>query len=356
MFQVDKISTKLYGIVGLRDSFNPDYAILDTDNKASSSGYYVTDNAYVKLEYIKDSQDYKDISDVEFNEYLKRLQQSSIINVCHRVFNRFDYLDRNLLYINAQNKVNQEALLDGFVGYRIEVSQDKNIAFEIKRVLLDFDTLGTFKLMLFNTSKLEPILEKDITITEKTQEEILDWKVDNSDITYKGDYYLGYVKTGTTPIPFKRDYDNADVMSDISHLRIERVQVKNHTAETLFDLTNEEGLSENIGINPDITVYEDYTDLIIQNEMLFARAIELDFSISILREQINSLRTNQNQRDAEKQSTRILAEIEGTDGDVPIKLTGLRSLLIGEISQISREIHKIRTGYFNNNIRVNTLS
>lgn len=356
MFQVDKISTKLYGIVGLRDSFNPDYAILDTDNKASSSGYYVTDNAYVKLEYIKDSQDYKDISDVEFNEYLKRLQQSSIINVCHRVFNRFDYLDRNLLYINAQNKVNQETLLDGFVGYRIEVSQDKNIAFEIKRVLLDFDTLGTFKLMLFNTSKLEPILEKDITITEKTQEEILDWKVDNSDITYKGDYYLGYVKTGTTPIPFKRDYDNADVMSDISHLRIERVQVKNHTAETLFDLTNEEGLSENIGINPDITVYEDYTDLIIQNEMLFARAIELDFSISILREQINSLRTNQNQRDAEKQSTRILAEIEGTDGDVPIKLTGLRSLLIGEITQISREIHKIRTGYFNNNIRVNTLS
>jgi len=356
MFQVDKISTKLYGLVGLRDSFNPDYAILDTDNKTSRSGYYVTDNAYVKLEYIKDSQDYKDISDLEFNEYLKRLQQSSIVNICHRVFNRFDYLDRNLLYINAHNKVNQETLVDGFVGYKIEVSQDRNIAFEIKRVLLDFDTLGDFKLMLFNTSKQQPVFEQDITITAKTQEAVLDWKVDNSDITYKGDYYLGYIKTGITPIPFKRDYNNADVMTDISHLRIEKIQVKDHLTETLFDLTIEDGLSENIGINPDITVYEDYTDLIIQNEMLFARAIELDFSISIIREQLNSLRTNQNQRDAEKQSTKMLAEIEGTDGDTPIKLTGLRSLLIGEINQISKEIHKIKTGYFNDSIRVNTLT
>lgn len=355
MFQVDKISTKLYSLVGLRDSFNPDYAILDADNQVSRSGYYVTDNAYVKLEYIKDSQDYKDISDLEFNEYLKRLQQSSIVNVCHRVFNRFDFLDRNLLYINAHNKVNQETLLDGFVGYRIEVSQDSNIAFEIKRVLLDFDTLGDFKLLLFNTSSATPIFEQDITITDKTQVEVLDWKIDNSDVTYKGDYYLGYIKTGITPIPFKRDYDNADVMTDISHLRIEKVQVKNHATETLFDLTLEDGLSENIGINPDITVYEDYTDLIIQNEMLFARAIELEFSIAVLREQLNSLRTNQNQRDSEKQSMKILAEIEGTDGDSPLKLIGLRSLLIGEIRQIAQEINKLKTGYFNNSIRVNTL-
>jgi len=209
--------------------------------------------------------------------------------------------------------------------------------------------------MLFNTSSATPIFEQDITITEKTQVQVLDWKIDNSDVTYKGDYYLGYIKTGITPIPFKRDYDNADVMTDISHLRIEKVQVKNHATETLFDLTLEDGLSENIGINPDITVYEDYTDLIIQNEMLFARAIELEFSIAVLREQLNSLRTNQNQRDSEKQSMKILAEIEGTDGDSPLKLIGLRSLLIGEIRQIAQEVNKLKTGYFNNSIRVNTL-
>jgi hypothetical protein len=356
MFQVGKISTKLYGIVGLRDSFNPAYTLLDADNQISRSGYYITDNAYVKLEYIKDSQDYKDASDANINLYIKRLQESSIVNVCHRVFNRFDYLDRNLLYTNAQNRINQEILVDGFVGYRIEVSKYNDIAFEIKRVLLDFDTLGDFKLMLFNTSSATPIQEKDITITAKTQEVVLDWKVDNSDITYKGDYYLGYIKTATTPIPFKRDYENANVMSNFTNLYIEKIRVVGHLTETLFDLSLQEGLSESTGLNPDITIYEDYTDLIVNNETLFARAISLDFSIAVLREQLNSLRTNSNQRLAEQQSLKILAEIEGTSGDNALKLIGLRSLLNGEIEQISNEIDKLKRGYFNNSIKVNTIS
>jgi hypothetical protein len=356
MFQVGKISTKLYGIVGLRDSFNPAYTVLDVDNQVSRSGYYVTDNAYVKIEYIKDSQDYIDISDTEFNEYLKRLQQSSIVNVCNSVFNRFDYLDRNLLYTNTHNRVNREVLPNGFVGYKISVASDKDIAFEIKRVLLDFDTLGELKLMLFNSSKSEPIFEQVINVTAKTQEVILDWVVDNSDITYKGSYYLGYIKDESSPIPFKRDYEYADKMSYISHLKIERMYVSNHATETLFDLRTTNGLSGNIGINPDITVFEDFTDLIINNERLFSRAIHLDMSIAILREQLNSLRINSNERSAEQQSMKILAEIEGTNGDTPLKLIGLRSLLLGEIKQISQELNKLKTGYFNNSIKVNTLT
>ncbi len=354
MFQVSKISDKLYGLVGLRDSFNPDYAILDANNQISRSGYYITDNAYVKLEYLKDSQDYKNISEADFNEYLKRLQQSSIVNVCHNVFNRFDFLDRNLLYTNAHNKVNQAVLEDGFVGYKIRVSKSNDVAFGIKRVLLDFKTTGTFDLMLFNSSSNTPIETKTITITSNTQEVVLDWKIDNSDITYKGDYYLGYVKTATTPIPYKRDYGNADIMSEISNLDISRIQVVGHSTSTLFDLNDIESLSEDIGINPDITVYEDYTDLIINNEMLFARAIYLDFSIAVLREQLNTLRVNNNSNNAEKQSLKILAEINGISNEQPIKLVGLKSLLIGEIEQISSEIDKLKKGYFDNILTVAT--
>lgn len=355
MFQVDKISDKLYKLVGLRDPFNPAYVILDSDNQVSRSGLFVTDNSFVKIESIKDSQDYKDISDSNFNLYLKRLQQSSIVNVCNRIFNQFDYLDRNLLYINAHNKVNQEVLVDGFVGYKIEVSQDKNIAFQIKRVLLDFDTNADIKLLLFNTSKSAPIFEKEITITSPTQEVILDWKIDDSDITYKGDYYLGYIKSAASPIPYKRNYNNADLMNVFSHLSIEKVQVTGHATETLFDLTLEEGLSENIGINPDITVYEDYTDLIIQNEMLFSRAISLDMTIAVLKEQVNSLRSNDNQRKTSVSSAKILVEIEGQSGDSVLTITGLRPTLTSELAQIATEIEKIKTGYFNNMIRVTTL-
>ena len=355
MFNVDKISTNLYGLVGLRQPFNPTYAILDAPNQVSRSGYYATDNAYIKLEYLKDTQDYKDISESNFNLYLKRLQQSSAVGVCNRLFNGFDYLDRNLLFTNAHNKVNQETLVDGFVGYKIQVSRENDIAFLIKRVLLDFDTTGTLKLMLFNTSQAAPLQSKDIVITSKTQEIVLDWVIDNSNITYKGEYYLGYNKSNTTPVPFKRDYQNSSVMTNISKLNIEKMRVDGHAVETLFDLNSQEGLSEDIGINPDITVYEDFTDLIINNEMLFARAVNLEFCISVLRQQLNSLRTNSNERMAEKQSLRILAEIEGTGGDSSLKLVGLRSLLTGEIQQITKEVEKLRTGYFNNSIKVSTI-
>ena len=356
MFIVDKISSELYGLVGMRQPFNLNYAILDTDNQISRSGYYVTDNSYVKMEYIKDSMDANDITDSDFNLYLKQVQQSSIVNVCQRVFNRFDFLDRNLLYKNAQNKVNQAVLQDGFVGYEIKVSSNRNIAFEIKRVLLDFDTVGDFKLLLFNTSQSTPIKEQAITITSPTQEVVLNWKVDNSGNTYKGEYYLGYIKTATTPIPYERDYENADLMSPISHLSIDKYQVKGWNTETLFNLNNLDGLSENIGINPDITVYEDYTDLIINNEILFARAIQLDMTIAFLREYSNSLRSNGNERKAQEMTLRILAEIEGQTGTDVLTITGLRPQFLSEISEIAVEINKLKTGYFNNSIRVNTLS
>lgn len=356
MFVVDKISDKLYGLVGLRQPFNPDYAILDAENQNSRSGYYVTDNSFVKLELIKESQDYKDITDEDFNLFLKRIQQSSIVDVCQRVFNRFDFLDRNLLYKNAQNKVNQESLNDGFVGKKIKVSCDQNIAFEITRVLLDFATTGDFTLCLFNSSSPTPIFTEDITVTDKVQEVILNWKVDNSGITYKGEYYLGYIKSDTTPVPYKRDYQSSDIQSCFSHLLIDSYQVKGWSTNELFDLDDLESMSEYDGINPDITTYEDYTDLIIQNEMLFARAIELDMTIRILREYINSLRSNGNERKANEITLRVLAEIEGQTGDGLLTITGLRSLFNGEIMGIASEINKIKKGYFNNSIRMTTLT
>lgn len=355
MFQVDDIQNKLYGVVGFRQPFDPTYAILDADNQISRSGYYVNDNAFVKIPQIKQSQDYIDISDADFNEYLKRIQFASISNVCNQVFNRFSYLDRNLLFTNPNNRVNQSVLQDGFVGYRIEVSKDQNIAFEIKRVLLDFDTLGNFKLMLFNTAQSTPIQEQDISVTSKTQQVELNWVVNNSGDTYKGDYYLGYIKTATTPIPYERGYESSDVLTCFKHLYIEEVQVKGHATETLFDLTKEEGLSHDIGVNPDIVVYEDFTDLIMQNERMFARAIQLDMSIAILREYLNSLRSNADQRRGEAQASRILIEIEGQSGVGVLTVTGLRPLLIGEINQISQEIDKLKEGYFNDKIRVSTI-
>ena len=55
-----------------------------------------------------------------------------------------------------------------------------------------------------------------------------------------------------------------------------------HNTNTLFDLTTTDGNSLATGLNPDITVFEDYTDLILNNKKLLSYAILLDMQIKMI--------------------------------------------------------------------------
>jgi hypothetical protein len=346
MFQANKIATGLLGIVGFRQPYNPVYAILDVDNTTSDSGLYVNDNAYAKIELIKETQDYKDISIEDFNTLLKEMQQASIVSVCNQVFSEFDSIDRNVIYKYALNKVNVETLPIGFVGYKIEVSNAKNTAFAINRVILDFSGTGTFDLMLYNTGTKTAIRTKTITITTDNQVEELNWVLDNSETTYKGDYYIGYKTTGLTVSPYKRDWNNSSVMSTFKELCLEKVFVKNHNVNVLFDLTLTEGLSEDIGLNLDISIYDDYTDFILNNKMLFAKAICLEFVIRCLQNYASNIRSKYEQRKAEELYQKIMIEIEGLKGsDSIISVVGLREQVLGEISLLKQEVKKLKVGF-----------
>jgi len=347
----------MLGIVGLRQPLNPLYAILDSDNLSSLSGYFVTDIDNVKIEFFKDSQDYEAISDVDFNTLLKQKQKSAIVDVCNMVFNREDFQDRNLLFTNASNNVDPEVLIDGFVGDRINVKKEKNFAFEITRVILDFHSNfpNDIVLQLYNTGDPNPIQSKTITITEKHQVEQLDWVIDNSGDTYKGDYYLGYVKSATSPIPYKRNYENADVMSSVEGLSIDSIQVNGHTGNTLFDLLAQEGLSENIGINPDFLCYDDYTDFILQNKKLLAPAINLKMAILMLQTSTSTLRVNRDERVSTENVVRMMQTLNGTNqGEGKLMAPSLHGQLASSIITIQSEIKKLQKGYHGGRIMVAT--
>ena len=96
MFNANKIKTNLYGVVGFRQPFNPTYAILDADNSSSASDQWVSENPHCKVEFFYDTQDYSSLSDAEFNEALKNLQEEEIVNVCNRDINKNDYIYRKV--------------------------------------------------------------------------------------------------------------------------------------------------------------------------------------------------------------------------------------------------------------------
>lgn len=344
MIDITKIQTALSGIVGFKQPYNPDYAIVDSVNQASSSGYYITDNPYAKIEYIKDNQDYIDISTTDFNSLLTDIKKSAVSSVCNQVFSDYDFIDRTLLFKNASNKASVETLPTGFVGYHIRVTGQKNVAFKISRVLLDFQGTGSFTLLLWNTAKKAAIQSKVITITTDHQEVILDWVVDNTDTTYKGEYYIGYIANSLTVTPYKRDWNAGNILSSPTYLEVNRVKVSNHLTATLFDLTKVEGMSEDSGLNLDITVYEDYTDFIINNKSLFARAIQVDGIISCIQLYLSSLRSNSNQSQSAQLYEKLMIELKGTGSESIVKVIGLENQLLGEIASIRTEIGKLKKG------------
>ena len=353
MFNKNKIDT-LYGIVGLRGSDNPVYQILDVENSLSTSGYFVDDNPYCKIELYKDNQDYSEISDADFNAKIKQLQESAISSVCGAVFSDSDYIDRQVLYRYAQNKTNTETLPSGFIGYKLTPNDTKSLAFSITRDILSFEGAGDLELMIFNSQKKEVVFSQVVSIVSDNQVVELDWTLDDTDGLYKGEYYYGYNTDGLTVQPFKRDYNNSNIESIICDLYIENIFVKDHNTNTLFDLTTTEGNSLATGLNPDITVYEDYTDLILNNKRLFSRAILLDMQIKMIGFNLASIRSNKNQRLGEANTVRMLQEIDGQSGEGVVKIAGLRPMLLGEIKRLTTEIEKLRDGYFQGSISVYT--
>lgn len=351
MFNKNKVISALTGLVGWDQPLDPALPVLDTGNLTSDSGFKFDENPFVKIQSLKNAQDYPAITDEQFNTYLDKLQGTSISNVVTSVFDKPDYIDRQVLYPYANNKITTETLPDGFVGYEIEVSNEKNLAFELKRVILEFEGAGDIKLLLFNSAKSTPIQSKVVTIASSLQEETLDWRVDNTETFYKGKFYFGYITTGLTVSPYKRDYQNSNVQSNIKETCFRNIKVS-HTTETLFDLTSIESASESWGLNPDIVVYDDYTDFIVQNKSLFAKAIQMQGQIESISVILAASRSNPDERYSQEAVNKMIVELDGIDTDV--KVTGLRQKLYGELGRIRKEIKKLKKGFLAYGFIVNT--
>jgi len=349
MFNKTKVTDKLFGLVGLDNPTDPDYSVLDAENLETRSGRTATENPYCKIKYLKESQDDYNISDIDFNEYLKKLQKKSIADVVDRVLTDSAYIDRQLLYQFPNNKVNTETLPAGFVGYKVQKSIDKNVAFEITRCLLEFQGTGDIELVLFNTAKKQPIFSKTVTITSEHQSETLNWRLDSTDEFLQGDFYFGYFTSGLAVDPVDRDYEMANRRSVITHLCFTPISVTTATANQLFDLDDLDNVSETWGLNPDVTVFNDYTDLIIQNEMIFAPAVQLQFIINCIQEYVASARSNRTQRLSQDQLSLVIAQLEG----IPGQITGLIPTLRKELTSLDKQLKRLVKGYFSHGFEMN---
>ena len=356
MFDVNKIQTGFTGLVGIRQPLDPEYAFLDADNQASASGLFLDDISNFKVRLYVDTQDYKDATDAQLNDDLRNIQKAATVSICQNVFGNESYVDRNFIYSNATNRQDVETTLkNGFVGFKIVPSHTKNIAFKISRLRLEFEGAGDVKIVLFNSALNTPLFEKVVTISSNSQIEDLDWTVNNTADDYKGEYYLGYIYDGTLT-PYKRNYEFSNSRNYIAELSIEPSFCSGANDTQMFDIDEVDFLSENTGLNPDITVYFDYTDMILQNKNLFAKALQLQWGIMVMQRYISTTRSNGNERLSKEIILRTIETIEGTASSAPIKVTGVKQYLGDELDQLRKAIEDLKRGYFIDGIQVITVS
>jgi hypothetical protein len=348
-----KVVNDIFGIVGVEQPLDPDFPIIDAANLTSESGYIANQIPLSKLQYLIDTQDYKDIDTTQFNTLVTNTQKQSIAAVVSSVFNKPEFRERQMLYKYTQNKVNVETLPVGFVGYRVRVTKENNVALNIPRVLLDFQGTGSIEIILWDSAKLAAIETKVIAITTDHQEEELNWVLDNTEGTFKSEYWIGYNTTGLTVQPFKRDYENSNIKTCYKDLIIEDRQVAGHTGTTLFDLTQTQGNSLSTGLNFDFMIYDDYTDWAISSKLIFAKAIYLDFAIKIMSSYLGSLRSNRSERKASNIAEMILNAIHG---DVETGKGGMKNSLLGELSRLRKEVDKLHKGQNGGLLTLDTLT
>lgn len=357
-YDVLKIESNFSGLVGLRQPDNPDFFTLSSSNLASSSGLYVNDNPFAKLELLKDTQDYIGINEDQFNTKLTRVLNNSINAVVSSVFSGVgsqDYLDRSRQFKFPMNRINLETLPDGFVYEKIEVYEKENIGIEITNVILDFDGVGDIELRLYSTAKSDsPVFTKVVTIDSKHKEVELNWKLDNTDGLIGGEFYLGYNNTSLAVTPFKRDYERSNIRSSYSCLRTNSGIIKGYTGSELWDLSSFDNIAQSTGLNLDITVFNDYTDLAINNKGLFAEAINMECQIQFLNEYVASTRSNKNQRLSSQMFQSISETVITEDGRSFSK--GLRPDLNSMINRVRKQIEKIERGYFKGSFNIVTLT
>lgn len=367
MFDVVKIQNSLSQLVGIRQPSDPDFNIvLDADNLASESGMFLDDLPPFNVKALYESQDFVGVDaldqSTEFNTYLSNVKKSAITSVASQVFDRTSFIDRGLLFVNEAPRLNLETFDSSirYYGYEIEISDSKNIGFKITRANFQFDFDNATQLVnvyLFNSNVNSPIASKPVTLTSNNHWDDLNFVVDSTMNDYKGKYYLlVQIPNPERLQPYKRDFEEGNEMNNLKELEIERVVFKDTLNISDFNSYYDIDTNQNVGINLDITVFNDYTDLIIQNKFLFSRVIQMQCVVNLMMKVATSMRSNRDERQSKEITAMIMTYVNGINSNGDFNMKGLNKSIPFEIENLRKEIASLRDGYFGEGLMVDTLS
>lgn len=360
----------LFGLVGFRDSDNPQFERLSSGLLQSSTGLYFQDDCplvslenldqcfksydkyvypayapateYEELDRVRaaDNKIYESLEDGNtgnepsvsplfwkevkvFSQALETMVRGSISKVLGSFATNKklagitkSLFENVLLYDGAGPLLDKEPKSGRFVGYQISVTNERDLTAVIKRLGTQFSAANpAFKLYVYHSSQEAPIKIFDLNLTRVNS---FEWTklLDNGQefsLKYSGDlyapgglFYIGYYEDELVGQAINRGYDFgvAPTCSSCnndyrywsywgSYLTIAPIAVSpaylvdklpgDPGGPLLWDISkNQFTYTRSYGLNLDVAVRCDITDLICSEKQLFAQAIIKQFTVDAL--------------------------------------------------------------------------
>lgn len=317
--------------------------VLDEDNLQSESGRFFGQSfhALCSVNVIKSNQEDPEISDVDFNTFLKVLKDDMITRSLNEVFRSTELLEQVLLY--TRFGYNDIPIVNGeqFVGYVINIANDPGISTQIKFATLYFTENVTFNLYLYEDGVKDPIRIFPVTAEawQRTMIEFDGTDEDTPEIVFKfvrgRRYYFGYYQSELgTAQAIREQIDCWATM-----LCFEAYPLSAPATQDGF------GFNHNYrqfpflpgGINLEIITFRDHTERIIRKANLFDEVIGLQMAAFTLELVNNSMRTNRDQRQSEQQSQQTFVELNQAYPSREVPVTpGLKSRIDAELKKMKQ--------------------
>ncbi len=337
MYNYTKQVNSLIGRVGFKGNSIPTGFVLDTTNKTSESGlYFDYIGSLATVTNITDFFNDRKTTDGDINDMLLQLQKQAINNVLHDLFSsKSEIYATHSVYPYEKTGKMPRTKNGQFVGFKMSTI-NTDIGLVLERVSLLFDKDGDIPLKLFYSGDLtNPIKEKTITVeaNKPVNVDLNAWIVDSSEI--ESYYYFGYFENdipGINAIKYTNGESNVHQICS----RIERVKIDIVAGE--MDTKNYTSDSDGNGLNPQVTVYKDYSSFISNNRSMFDKAIQMQMGISACEMVINSTQVN---HATETFKQRLDKAWFTLNGDKDLNIVGLRRKFNLEVERISKALFEV---------------
>ena len=322
MFNAEEVRTALFGRIGWTKDGSSQVELSEENKKSRSSRYFQDFHRAVVLDNIESNMP----TGIEINNFLTDLQNSAILNSLSAVFNE-DILIEQTFILNRKSERQIPVANAKKVGYKITLADNHSHCAVIKNVSLLFGDSGTIRLTLQH-SNAGVLFEKDVEV-EANKETIVDFEqtLFYNSPKYKGGYFLLWYESELKPIEF--------LYPDFNKTLLFRAEPFEAT-----DFNNLSYTSKSYGLNMEVCVYRDFTEIIKQNQSMFDNVVGLQMSANVIEMIINSTRSNKTER-MTKEALQTLyndLNIAFSSPEFPYS-TGIRN-------QIAREIKRLKNNLF----------